>query len=56
MRREHWFFRVSGIGQAVAYDVRFRVPVSERWVRSWLRGWLGGVKRLPAGTEVWPAS
>jgi len=33
---------------------RFKFPITEQEFRAFLREWLR-VKRLPQGTEVWPA-
>lgn len=51
-RMSKWYFKLHGGAQAYRPVGLF---ITERKARAWIRGWLGGVKRLPNGTEVWRA-
>lgn len=53
MKSKAWYFRYKGDVYASG-PLRFEEPVSEQAARAQIRGAEVG-KRLPAGTEFWPA-
>jgi len=52
MKSYRWYVHFPG--EAYANDMRFDHPATETEAREYVRDWLG-VKRLPRGTQVWPA-
>lgn len=55
MKSKAWYIKLPG--EVYVYGlVRFDTLVSEGVLRQWVRNWLNSGKRLPYGTEVWPAN